>query len=132
MFLEDFLRRPIAIKRDDTRQSALVFERPAEKCLCRNDVPLRAGEEIDRLSFLVNRTVTLSPVALDLHLRLVDPPGIANSACEAVPAFAPRTNSVLQAQSAAISEERTFGEDAGALGRRGRQRMATFTISDAI
>jgi hypothetical protein len=83
MFVEDFPRRPmgclIAIKRDGARQPALALERPLEKRFGGRDIPLGAEQEIDRLSLSVDRTIEVSPAALDLHVGLVDAPGSTRS-----------------------------------------------------
>ena len=89
MLPEDFPRRPmrslVAIKRDRAWRPPLVLERPPEKRLGGRDIPLGAEQEIDSLSLLVDRAIEVSPVALDLHVGFIDPPGSASSACEAVP-----------------------------------------------
>ena len=86
---EKFPRRPmgslVTIKRDGARQSALALERPPKKRLGGRDIPLGAEQEVDRLSLLVDRAIEVSPAAFDLHIGLVDAPGGAGSACEAVP-----------------------------------------------
>jgi hypothetical protein len=89
MLAEKFPRRPmrslVTIKRDGARQSALALERPPEKRLGGRDIPLGAEQEVDRLSLLVDRAIEVSPAAFDLYIGLVDAPGGAGSACEAVP-----------------------------------------------
>src|SRR5208283_3339670 len=89
MLPEDFPRRPmrslVAIKRNRAWRPPLVLERSPEKRLGGRDIPLGAEQEIDSLSLLVDRAIEVSPVALDLHVGFIDPPGSAGSACEAVP-----------------------------------------------
>ena len=89
MLFEEFTRRSmrslIAVERDGTRQPTLALERPTEKRFGSRDIPLGAEQEIDSLSLLVDRAIEVSPVAFDLHVGFIDPPGSASSACEAVP-----------------------------------------------
>src|ERR1019366_9443082 len=68
------------------RQSALALEGPPEKRFRGRDIPLGAEQEIDSLSFFVDRAVKISPAPLNLHVGFIDSPGGASSACEAVPA----------------------------------------------
>jgi len=68
------------------RQSALALERLPEKRLGGRDIPLGAEQEINSLSFFVDRAVKVSPAPLDLHVGFIDSPGGARSAREAVPA----------------------------------------------
>jgi hypothetical protein len=68
------------------RQSALALEGPPEKRFRGRDILLGAEQEIDSLSFFVDRAVKISPAPLDLHIGFVDSPGGARSAREAVPA----------------------------------------------
>ena len=68
------------------RQSALALERLPEKRLGGRDIPLGAEQEINSLSFFVDRAVKVSPAPLDLHVGFIDSPGGAVSAREAVPA----------------------------------------------
>ena len=91
MFAKDFPRRPmrslVAIKRDRAWRPPLVLERSPEKRLNGRYIPLGAEQEIDSLSLLVDRAIEVSPVAFDLHVGFIDPPGSASSACEAVPSL---------------------------------------------
>ena len=68
------------------RQSALALEGPPEKRFRGRDIPLGAEQEIDSLSFFVDRAVKISPAPLDLHVGFIDSPGGTRSAREAVPA----------------------------------------------
>ena len=68
------------------RQSALALEGPPEKRFRGRDIPLGAEQEIDSLSFFVDRAVKISPAPLDLHVGFIDSPGGTLSAREAVPA----------------------------------------------
>jgi hypothetical protein len=89
MLFEEFTRRSmrslIAVERDLPRQSTLALERPPEKRFGGCNIPLGAEQEIDRLSFFVDSAVEISPATLDLDVGLVDPPGSAGLASEAVP-----------------------------------------------
>ncbi len=67
------------------RQSALAPEGPPEKRFRGRDIPLGAEQEIENLTFFVDRAVEMSPAALDLHVGFIDSPGGARSAREAVP-----------------------------------------------
>jgi len=90
MLVEKLTGRPmrglIAIQRDLFWQPALALESLLKKRLCGCGIPLGTEEEIDGLSFFINRTIKIGPPPFDLHIGLVDAPGGASPACEAVPA----------------------------------------------
>jgi hypothetical protein len=79
------MERLIAVERDLLWQPALALERPPEKRFGGCNIPLGAEQKIHRLSLLVDSTVKISPLAFDLHIDFVDPPGCADPAGEAVP-----------------------------------------------
>ena len=93
------------------RQSALALEGAPEKRFRGRDIPLGAEQEIDSLSFFVDRTVKISPAPLDLHVGFINSPGGARSACEAVPApFEVRDGALDPAH------DRRMGQEHSALG----------------
>src|SRR5258706_8308474 len=69
------------------RQSALAPESPAEEGLGGGDVPFGAQQEIDGLSLFVDSTIKIGPASFDFDVGLVDAPGPAHRASEAVPAL---------------------------------------------
>ena len=89
MLVEEFtgrsMRSLIAVERDLLRQSALALERPAEKRFGCRDVSLGAEQEIHSLSLFVDSAVKISPLAFNLHVGFVNPPGCADPAGETVP-----------------------------------------------
>jgi hypothetical protein len=91
------------------RQSALAPEGPLEKCFGSRDIPLAAEQKIDSLSLFVDRTVKISPAAVDLDVSFIDAPGAAGSACEAVPdpmgRWIARTRAVLIADMMMLERE---------------------------
>src|SRR5271166_5447124 len=89
MLFKEFTRGPmrslIAVQRDLPRQPTLALERPTEKRFCRRDISFGAEQKIDSLSLLVDGAIEISPATLDLDVGLIDAPGSARLASEAIP-----------------------------------------------
>jgi hypothetical protein len=67
------------------RQSALDPESLAKERLGGGDIPLGAKQEIDGLSFFVDRTIEIGPATSDFDVGFIDTPGSSRQASEAVP-----------------------------------------------
>ena len=102
MFAESLLGRAmrslIAVECDLMRQSALASESAPEERLGGGDVSFGAQQEIDGLSLFVDGAVEIGPAASDFDVGLIDAPGPAHRAREAVPAALVQTLEVEQSE----------------------------------
>jgi len=60
-------------------------QRLTEECLCSGDTALWAKQKIHRLAVLVDSPIEIVPLAPDLYVSLIHPPGRIHGSCESIP-----------------------------------------------
>jgi len=82
------MTRHMTVQRHLARPSIEIrSERLAKERLCRGNAAVTAKEKVDRLSLLVDRSIEVTPLALNGNVRLVSAPGSTDGSRESIPAL---------------------------------------------